>query len=239
MKTFLSIVLVFAGMSVFAQSFELFSGINYGGALPSEKLENTKGSGCIGLSLGVGAKFIISEKLVFAPAINYELRRFKYSSQEKKDTLVSVEMFGSPAQIPTYYTAYVSGKPTIHYASFSLPLKYYYTAKLSIDIGVYYSFAIFGIDNTQVIVKIGEGGLIPDQYIEQKNWDKINKHEFGFSIGGTYYLSEKIDISFKAHRSITPFYCENHIKNSDGENVNFYSTGIQLTINYQIPLQKE
>lgn len=235
MKDILVTILIFTGLNLYSQSVELFSGINYGGALPSEKIENSKGSGCLGLSLGTGINFEISKKFMFSPSLSYELRRFKYTSQEHNDTVVSVDMFGSPASLPTYYTAFVSGKPLLHYATLNLPIKLYYNEKMSLNFGIYYGFAFVGKDITEVLVQIGEGGVIDDQYIEQDNWDKINKHEIGLSLGGSYNISERIDITLRAHRSLTPFYDENHIKNSDGQNVNFYSTGVQLTINYQIP----
>ena len=40
---------------------------------------------------------------------------------------------------------------------------------MSLNFGIYYGFAFVGKDITEVLVQIGEGGVIDDQYIEQDN----------------------------------------------------------------------
>jgi hypothetical protein len=216
-----------------AQQLNLFAGANWGGAIPSETVQNSSGSGGTGVLFGIAYPIKLNEKLILKPSLSYELRRFSYASNERKDTVVSVSINNSSANVPTYYTAFVNGQFSSHYVLFSIPLSWFILKRYTVDAGLYYAYAFAGRDISDIRVQIGEGGVIDDLISQENNWDQVNKYEVGLSLGGSYYVNNQLSVSFATIRSFTPFYKEGYMLKRIGNDVKFFPTYVKLFLSYK------
>lgn len=200
-------------------------GMTYGGPIPTEMDTAASGGGLPGIIAGISYQYPITEKLSLNADLLYNLRQFKYSTTQKKDTLVEVDIAGTNALVPTYYTADIQGKTIIHQLDLRLPLNYQINKKSLVYGGPYLSYVLGGLDRTIVNVQIGEGSLIDDAQEVSEGFDNINPFEFGLLLGGGYQFNAHFEIRAEGVRSLTPFYENGYYASiNNGKEVKFYQT---------------
>ncbi len=237
MRGFSLFILLFAANPcVFANDNGLSIGVgtNFGGPLANKTLENASGNSLFGTSLTLAYNFNLSKKFVVIPTLGLDFRHFEYRAVERKDTTIEVEMGGQTGDIDTYYQARVSGKVKTNVGSFSLLSEFRYSKKSTLLFGVYGSFLPKSSDNVSINVIIGEGGFLPDIDSTYNDGANIRNYEIGFSLGGKFYLSEKISIGFVGTRAITPFYKKWEPRNEAQEGMKFFGTYFRVALNFYL-----
>lgn len=240
MKPILTIILiVFISLNLNGQglfdNFTVSAGINYGGAIPTEMDSTDYGAALPAAIAGIQYKVKINDKFSIEPFINYNLRRFKYGTVQKADTVVDVDITGdgNTVAVPTYYTAEVEGKAYSHQFNLRLPLVWRFNKISSAHIGVYTSVAMGGKDEATATVQIGEGSILDDVIEVSDAYESVNRFEFGISAGGTFYINERWNISFEGIRALTPYYEKGYYEDlNNGKDVKFYQTYGILRFNY-------
>ena len=207
-------------------------GTNYGGAMPTQITENSSAKIFPGAYVSFGKNIKITDKIKFIPQISTDFRWFNYYASQKKDTVVLTNISGMPANIPTYYTANITGKVRLVGFYIEIPFMYSFSDKMAITTGIYSSYNAYMSDDVDINVKIGEGGLLPDVDSSYNNKNNINIFEAGINIGGKYSINDKYVISIEAYRSLSRFYKKNSFDDNLGNDISFYYTQIRLGIIY-------
>lgn len=207
-------------------------GSNFGGAIPTKSSEGSSAILLPGAFLGVSNQFQISEKIAFNPQISFELKHFGYSAIQKKDTVVESQVAGMIANIPTYYTATITGVSRFVTLNADIPIEIKIGKKSAISIGVSGNYKLYSSDAINVHVQIGEGGLIPDVDSAYNNKDKINNIEGSILLGGSYSLNQRLALRFVGYRAITRHYKFNAIPDENGQDTPFFFTMFRLGIVY-------
>lgn len=227
---FIIICLVFT-LNLSAQT-SLHFGSNIGGAIPTKSTEGSSAILIPGAFFGVSNQFQISEKISFNPQISFELKHFGYSAIQKKDTVVESEVAGIIANIPTYYTATITGVSRFVTLNADIPVEIKFGQKIAINLGVYGNYKLYSSDAINVHVQIGEGGLIPDVDSAYNNRDNINSFEGGFLLGGKYAISDKLSLNFVGYRALSRHYKLDTILDENGQDTPFFFTMFRLGIVY-------
>ncbi len=128
-----------------AQDINIVAGVSYGGPKPTEFVDSTSGKPLVGAVAGFSLSFPLSERLSFSPGMYYSFRGLDYSQSFTRDTMFTVEINGTIGEVPSFYTAYVNGKMSLHY--FEVPLLIEYRIwKFKMTVGPYVLFLIAGKD---------------------------------------------------------------------------------------------
>jgi hypothetical protein len=229
--------LLMAGVFLFSyvnaqNRFSLGLGTVYGGAIPTEKIEDAEGKAGFGAMLDLAYWIPLGQNTSLLPGISFELRHFGYSATERKDTLVLVDVMGNPANIPTYYNAAIDGKVSSGGLSFNLMSEYSLFKRSSLVAGIYSTLFLSKNDRVDINIRIGEGGLLPDVDSAYSNRASLRNFEHGILLGGKIYFSDNVSLGISGARSLSGLYTTSDIKNSKGEDIRFYSTYARLSLNW-------
>ena len=186
-------------VNAFSQ-FHISAGTNYGGALPTKMTEGSSAVIFPGAYLNLERKIKISENLSLIPSASVDFRMFNYYASEKKDTIVSAEVMGIIANVPTYYNADISGKVRLLAAFIQLPIQYNFSRKSSLIFGIYGSALAHKSDEININVRIGEGGLLPDIDSSYNNRQNINNYDAGLQLGGRLNFENNFSLEIIAFR---------------------------------------
>lgn len=233
MKLILAIVISTLSSTVIAQHTFISAGFTYGGAIPNIEVKNSTGKPGFGATLAIGHSIHVNNRVSIESQINYSLRHFAYGSEQRRDTTVSVEYQGTETQIPTFYTVNVNGNVHTHNVEFAALTSIQLGKYFSLDLGLFQNIAFVRRDATDITVRIGEGGAVPDIFLTENHGSDINRFEPGIKLGGSFHFNDKISLRFTGNRSITRFYREDYIKNDEGEPVSFYYTMLQTYLVYR------
>ncbi len=228
-------VLVVAGLLLFSHGyaqnrFSLGLGTVYGGAIPTEKIEDARGKPGFGAMLDLAYRIPLGQNTSLLPGISFELRHFGYSATERKDTLVLVDVMGNPANIPTYYNAAIDGKVSSGGLSFNLMSEYSLFKRSSLVAGIYSTLFLSKNDRVDINIRIGEGGLLPDVDSAYSNRASLRNFEHGILLGGKFYFTGDLSLGITGVRSLSGLYNTSARKNSEGEDIRFYSTYARLSL---------
>lgn len=221
------VILFYLPQPLFSQLIVAF-GTNLGGAVPTKMTENSSAKILPGGYITLGNRIIITDKIQFVPQISTDFSWFNYSASQKNDTIVLATVAGMPANIPTYYTANISGKIRLIGLHIEIPFMYSFSDKAKLTAGLYSSYNAYKSDNIDINVQIGEGGLLPDFDSSYNNKNNINLFDMGINIGGEYSISEKYAVSIGIYRSLSRFYKKNYFNDNSGNNIDFYYTQVRL-----------
>ncbi|HNQ68710.1 MAG TPA: hypothetical protein PKN32_10045 [Bacteroidales bacterium] len=225
-------LLISLPQTVFCQFFAGM-GTNFGGAIPTEMTENSLAKIYPGAFIMFGNKIQITERLSFSPQISADYRWFNYYASQTKDTTVLTTVLNVPANIPTYYTANISGKIRLIGIFFETPFCFQLSEKFNASAGIYGSYNAYKSDFVEINVKIGEGGLLPDVDSSYNNKSNINNFDAGINIGGEYAINDKFVLSLGVYRSLSRFYKKNSFNNNtENDNISFYYTQLRLGFIY-------
>ncbi len=234
----LPILLLFIFISKLAVSgqngFSLGFGTNYGGPLANKTLANASGKSLFGSGFHLSYNYNLSSKLAFVPSLTLDFRHFSYKALERKDTVVEVEMNGIVGDIDTYYQAIVNGKSQTSVGSLNLLGEFRYSKRSTLLFGAYWGLFSRRSDHVELKVLIGEGGFLPDIDSTYNDGANIRNYEIGLSLGGRFYLSEKVSIDFLTTRSLTPFYKVWTARNEEQLGMKFFSTYVRVAINFYL-----
>ncbi|HOE04713.1 MAG TPA: porin family protein [Bacteroidales bacterium] len=233
MKWLLTLLIFLITTQISFSQVTLFAGITYGGAIPDTSVSNSTGSPGIGFNTGLAYTFRLNEKFTLQPELHYHSRNFTYESSLRKDTVVEVEFGGSTTQIPTFYTARVHGNTYTHNLDVSAMATWRIGKYFSLTAGPYGSFAFAGRDAVQVVVTIGEGGVVDDIIQNEEHWADINRFETGLKLGGIFHFNDKFSLRIIGLRAFTRFYQQNYISGDNGQPVSFYHTMLLAGVSYQ------
>lgn len=238
-KLSLIIILLFFINHLYSQEttgeFILNAGATYGGAIPTEMDTASYGAGLPGIIAGISYKFNPHKKFSIKAGILYNIRRFKYGTTQKEDTVVNVDISGdgNKVSIPTYYTAVVEGKAVTHHIDFRIPVIYRFHQISSAHLGVYGSWVFAGKDEATANVQIGEGSIIEDVEETSDAFESINSFEFGIVMGGNFYLNDRLVLTFEGIRALTPYYEKGYYSGiNKGDEIKFYQTYGIIRLNY-------
>jgi hypothetical protein len=221
---------IYAGDNGFSFAF----GTNYGGPLANKTLENASGKSLLGTSFNFAYNLNLSNKIVFIPSLSLDFRHFSYRALERKDTIIDVEIGGTVGSIDTYYQANVRGKTSTVVGSFSALTEFRYSKKSTLLFGFYGSILPKRSDEVLINVIIGEGGFLPDIDSTYNDGANIRDYELGLSLGGKFYISEKVSIDFLTTRALSPFYKIWAPRNEEQEGMKFFSTYVRVSLNYYL-----
>lgn len=213
-------------------SYSFGAGTIFGGAINNENVENASGEPMFGATLDFGYRIKLNDKLILKPKLSYEFRHFEYSATQRNDTIVTTELMGNTAEIPTYYTANISGKANSGGLTLNSILEYKFIERSSLLFGFYGTYFLFTNDYVDINVRIGEGGLLPDIDSSYNNGINMRNYEYGISLGGKYYISDKFSFSIVGTRALSSVYTISGVKNQKGEEVLFYSTYAKIFFSY-------
>ena len=231
------VILLLTIESGIAQSFSVGAGINYGGALPTEKVDSTSGKPLIGLNTGIAYTIPLSKRFSFTPALYYSFRGLDYGQNFTRDTLFAININGVSAEVPSYYTAFVNGSMRLHYIN--MPLLFSYRIfKFNITFGPYLSVLVSGKDAGDVRVVIGEGGILDDYMESFDNFSVIRKLEQGFIIGSQTPIYKNLNLEMKVSRSLFTLYHPDRVIDNGQGIVKMYNTYMEIGLVYQFKSEK-
>jgi hypothetical protein len=214
--------------------FSLGFGTNYGGPLANKTLENASGKSLLGTGFHLAYNHNFSPKLAFVPTLTLDFRHFSYNALERNDTIVEVEMGGIVGNIDTYYQAKVNGKAHTVVGSLNALAEFRYSKRSTLLFGAYAGVFPKRSDNVFLKVIIGEGGFLPDIDSTYNDGANIRNYEIGLSLGGKFYISEKVSIDFLTTRALSPFYKEWVPRNEEQKGMKFFSTYVRVSLNFYL-----
>jgi hypothetical protein len=233
LKKYLSIMVIFfcSLLAGNAQNFSIGAGVNFGGPLPTETVENSEGKPILGTNIGVSYSIPLSKRFSFNPALYYSLHGVDYSQNFTRDTLITVVINNQSGQVPSFYTAYITGGMRLHYIDIPL-LVTYRIGKSQIMFGPYVSVLVGGKDAGKVRVVIGTGGFLEDFHDEFNNFNAIRKVEQGLMIGSTIPIYKNLSIESRISRSFFSLYSPGKLPNmGDSKMFNtFFNVGLVYKI---------
>jgi len=228
------IILLFGGIgNGIAQNFNIGAGISYGGPIPVEVIDSTSGRPLIGMTAGISYSFPINERFSFTPGLYYSFRGLDYGQIYTRDTLLTFDINETTAQVPSFYTAYVSGKMRLHYIDIPLLIESNIW-KFQMMLGPYFSILLAGKDAGNVRVVIGYGGFVDDYHGDFNNYSSLRNTELGFMLGSKAPIYRNLSIEMKASRSFFTLYNLNKLKDNGQGIVKMYNTYVQLVLIYQL-----
>jgi hypothetical protein len=229
------IILVFIcqGLSSSAQNispYSLYAGVNYGGPIPTESIENSEGKPGIGFSLGGEFAFPLSGNWSLRPSVLFAYTHLRYGQTVSEDTLYAIEEAGG-ARVPTYYTADVDGRMQSLHMNISLALCSSY-GRNRIGLGLYGASKLWHKDMADVRVVIGEGGFFDDLTEKSDNSQAINIFSGGLYFTYSYHIWQGWSLGMQAYRSLTPLYKTDN--DQPGPDMDMYGTYVHLLIGYAL-----
>lgn len=216
-----------------AQNFNIGAGINYGGPIPVEVIDSTSGRPLVGMTAGISYSFPINERFSFTPGLYYSFRGLDYGQIYTRDTLLTIDINETTAQVPSFYTAYANGKMRLHYIDIPLLIEYNIW-KFQLMFGPYFSILVAGKDAGNVRVVIGYGGFVDDYHEEFNNYSSLRNTELGFMLGSKAPIYRNLSFEMKVSRSFFTLYNLNKLKDNGQGIVKMYNTYLQLGLIYQI-----
>jgi len=221
--------------SGFSQAINIGTGINFGGPIPTKKVDGASGKPLPGLMAGVGFSIPINEVLSFAPALYYSNHSLEYGQNYTKDTMVTVVLDNISGEVPSFYTVYVNGAMNLHYIDINLLIKYK-TKRFHLLFGPYFSMLIAGKDAGKVRVVIGKGGFVDDYFEDFDNFKGIRKLEQGIMLGSQISIYKNLAVELKASRSFFSLYTPGKLPNNQGDN-KMYNTYMTVGFIYGFELK--
>ena len=235
MKKLLPLLIVFLfgwGYSC-AQEIYLGAGINYGGPIPTETIDSTSGSPLVGAVANISYSIPLGDRFSFIPGLQYSFRGMNYSQIFTRDTLITIDFNGTSGQVPSYYTAYVSGQTRLHYID--IPLLFGYRVwKIQFLLGPYASILLAGSDGGDIHVVVGTGGVFDDYYEDFDNYPAIRKAEMGVMFGSNTPIYKNLGLEIKVTRSFFTLYNLDKLENNGQGLVPMYNTYVQMGLIYKI-----
>jgi hypothetical protein len=212
--------------------FYFFAGMNYGGPIPEKSVEGSSGIPIPGINTGSGFELKLSEKFSLNPELYLSFKGVEYSSSYTKDTMVQITIMGVPGVVPSYYTAFVTGKMNFHYLEMPIFLSFH-TKRSEIMFGPFVSQRISGKDDGSVRVMIGDGGFYDDYILDFNNNASIHKTDFGFMFGSITPLFSGIFFELRVSRSIRSVYKKGFFKSNGNEENRLFNTYLHLSLGYR------
>ncbi len=237
MRITIAVILVaflFGAESRAQSRFFISAGTIYGGAPANGKIDNATGLPQFGSSIEFGLYLPVSKDFHVMPSISFDHRRFGYNATERNDTVVLVEVMGTPSYVPTYYFANIDGRVNSGGLSLNVLAQRRLFGRSWIVAGIYGSLFLYKNDHVDVNVRIGEGGLLPDVDESYNNNANMRNHEFGIVLGGKYQISDRFSFGISGLRAISSLYIISDVKNYKDEHLNFYSTYARIMFTYTI-----
>jgi hypothetical protein len=217
----------------YTQSFNLGIGLNYGGPLPTEMVDSASGSPILGLMAGLTYLIPLNKRFSFSMGLFYSFRGVEYNQSFTRDTMFTVVFNGVSGQVPSYYTAYVSGSMRLHYIDIPL-LVNYRIGKIQLLFGPYFSVLVAGKDAGDLRVVIGTGVLIDDYADKYNNFKAIRKVEQGFMIGTIMPLYKNFSIESKVSRSLFSLYSPGELPDRGQGGGKMFNTFMHLGLVYKL-----
>ncbi len=216
-----------------AQNFSIGAGINFGGPLPTQVVENSEGKPIVGQNLGVSYSIPLSKRFSFSPGLYYSLHGVDYSQTFTRDTLITVVINNQSGQVPSFYTAYVTGGMRLHYIDIPL-LVTYSIGKFKLLFGPYVSVLVGGKDAGNVRVVIGNGGFIDDFHDDFNNFNAIRKVEQGLMIGSNIPIYKNLSIESRISRSFFSLYTPGKLSSMGQGDSKMFNTFFNVGLVYKI-----
>lgn len=204
--------------------FSVYSGICYGGPIPTKIINNSSGKALSGLTFGFSFNYKTGNKITLKTDLQYTNKRVSYNTYFRKDTLIPQQINNSTYYLNSFYNAYVNGEMNLHYIENHYSVTYQIFKKTQLYSGLYLSLLCGGYDKGQVQVVIGEGGFLGDYFEKFDNINNINKLDYGLNFGIKSYLYKNIYSEFKISRSIKTLYSKDIFSNRDFEKNYMYHT---------------
>jgi hypothetical protein len=235
LKKLYSLLLVFfyALVACSAQSISFGAGLNYGGPLPTEFKDSTSGKPIAGLMAGMSFSIPLSKNFSFSPALYYSFRGVEYSQSFTRDTLVTVVFNGTSGQVPSFYTAYVSGAMRLSYIDIPLLITYRFR-KYQIMFGPYFSVLVAGKDAGKVRIVIGTGGFFDDYTETFNNFKAIRKVEQGLMIGSNISIYKNLSIETRVSRSFFSLYSPGKLPDRGQGSGKMFNTFVHVGVVYKL-----
>lgn len=232
-QLFVVFIFLFISINSYTQTnnLRIFAGLNYGGPIPQQLMEDAGGKPIPGLNAGLGYEININQKFSIIPEMYVSFKGADYNSTYTRDTLVKITIMGVPGEVPSYYTAYVKGKMNFYYLDMPVMLAYK-AKKTQIIAGPYISQIIAGKDAGQVRVMIGDGGFYDDYYEDFNNNSSIHKTDFGFIIGTSRSFFKHLLLELKLSRSIVPVYKKGFFAKTGNAENKLFNTYFHLSLGY-------
>ena len=221
-----------------AQDINIGAGLSFGGPLPSEKIDSTSGNPLVGATIGASLSFPINDRFSINPGLHYSFHGLDYSQSFTRDTLITFEVNGITAEVPSYHTDYINGKIRLHYIDISL-LMGYRIWKIQLMLGPYVSIILAGKDEGNVRVVIGSGEVFEDYYEDFDNSHALRNMEFGIMFGSYVPIYRNLGAEMKLSRSFVTLHNVNKMENNGQGIIKLYSTYLQLGLVYKIKRNKE
>lgn len=224
--------------NAFTQKLSIGAGINYGGPLPTEKVESASGKIIPGLTAGLSFSIPLSTHFSFSPALYYSFHGLDYSQSITKDTLITIDINNISGQVPSFYTAYVNGAMRLHYIDIPLLITYR-IKKLQFMFGPYFSVLISGKDAGRVRVVIGKGGFFDDYIEDFNNFKAIRRVESGIMLGSDMVVYKKLSIEMKVSRSFFSLYRPGALPDRGQGGGKMFNTYFSMGMAYKIDSAKK
>jgi hypothetical protein len=226
-------ILIAFHIHIFGQT-SLSVSTNFGGAIPNKSQKNSTAKIFPGANLGLTTQITGFNKIVIKTELELGFTAYNYYlNEDKKDTLVESVVLGNTVMVPTYYYTFIKGHTRLFYIIPNIILSYKLCDKIIIYTNLYSKFNIIHKDLIFIKVQVGEGGLIPDVNLNQDNSSNINLLNAGLGLGIEYKINDNYSLFFNTKRDLWRFYILNTIKDSDGNDLPFYFTGMNIGINYK------
>lgn len=224
-----SFLLSLIGLSLSAQDSTfcmVYAGVNYGGPIPAESIENAEGVPGIGFSAGGEFVFPLGDAWSLHPGVLLAYTHLSYGQTLNEDTLYALEDAGG-ARVPTYYTAKVDGRMQSLHMNVSLPICYSYGHN-RIGLGLYGGSKLWHLDRADVRVVIGEGGYFDDVEEEADNSKAANPFCGGLVFTYSYQFCQNWHLMLHAQRSLTPLHKAGN--ELPGPDTDMYETYVNLML---------
>ncbi len=229
--------IILLNVEIFAQSSLNFygsAGLTYGGPIPEKISENSDGNPKTGFNIGIGVAYILNSKFEINSKVNYSFKGVYYSTNYKKDTIIEQVINNNTVKLNSFYTAYVNGDMSFNYIDMHILPSYKISKKITMQLGAYISYLTGGYDRGKVQVVIGEGGFFGDYFEDYDNYSKINKIDYGISLGIKSMLTEKAFWGFNVTRSLRPLYKDDIFIRRGLEENKLYNTYVDIYVGYSI-----
>lgn len=219
--------------AAFPQNISIGVGFNYGGPLPTEFKDSTSGKPIVGLMAGLSYSIPLSKRYSFTMALYYTFRGVEYSQSFTRDTMFTVVFNEISGQVPSFYTAYVSGAMRLHYID--IPLLITYRIKnFEFIFGPYFSVLVAGKDAGRVRVMIGTGGIFDDYIDDYNNFNAIRKVEQGLMIGSIMPIYKNFSIETKVSRSFFSLYSPGELPDRGQGGGKMFNTFVHMGLVYKL-----
>jgi len=216
------------------ENYSVVAGVTYGGPIPINNISNSSGTPKISPLLGLQATYKLHNRIYLNIQLDYAYKSVDYTSNYRKDTLISQVVNNVTVKVPSFYTAYVNGNIGLHYLELHLSPTYKISEKISMMGGMYCSYLLGGFDKGNVQVVIGEGGFYGDYFESFNNIKSISKLDLGISLGMKSYWYKKIFSGFMITRSIRNLYSEDIFSKRSISTNKLYNTYVYVYLGFDI-----